>query len=169
MPKRVSRHEVEQPLDQNIKLIALTRGQNAIVDASDYDWLMQWNWHAFFHPIMGMFYARRCIIGLQKIGMHSIIMPCGKGFVPDHINGNTLDNRRSNLQRISHSLNLSKQKSKRVTYTGITGISWDKARKKYAVSFGKKHYGRFHSLEEAKKVRSSIVESAFLLENAKSG
>ena len=40
----VERHAVQQPADESVKLIPLTKGLNAIVDAHNYDWLMQWNW-----------------------------------------------------------------------------------------------------------------------------
>lgn len=41
LKRRVFRHDVEQPQDQSIRLIALTQERNATVDAADFDWLNQ--------------------------------------------------------------------------------------------------------------------------------
>ena len=41
--RRMPRHPVTQPSDPSYLLIPLTQGQNAIVDAVDYDRLMQFN------------------------------------------------------------------------------------------------------------------------------
>src|SRR6266481_2348808 len=102
---RVRRHEVIQPQDQSIKLIPLTKGQSAIVDAADYEWLMQWNWTAQWSKNIGSFYAYR-ISGKTLIYMHRLITACEQGMDVDHINHHTLDNRRSNLRKGSHSYNL---------------------------------------------------------------
>src|SRR5438477_9252593 len=87
MPKRrVHRHEPIQPLDQSTKLIPLTRGLNAIVDAADYDWLNQWNWFALQSQHNS--YAAR----LEKrkgrlLLMHRVIVG-GDSHDIDHINRN---------------------------------------------------------------------------------
>lgn len=36
---RKKRHEVIQPIDTEYRLIPLTQGQVAVVDAADYEWL----------------------------------------------------------------------------------------------------------------------------------
>src|ERR1035437_2403613 len=105
MPTPVIRHKVEQPQDQSIRLIPLTQGQNAIVSASDYEMLRQTNWCAWWNPHTGSFYAKGRPVCGEMIGMHSFLVPCRQGYVPDHINGNTLDHRRNNLQELPHSIN----------------------------------------------------------------
>ena len=84
----------------NTKSIPLTQGKYAIVDADNYEWLMQWKWSYRDG------YAKRSVhipmaAGLRKqvpITMHGVILPPCNGLVPDHINGNGLDNRRENLR-----------------------------------------------------------------------
>ena len=86
----VKRHAVVQPLDQSIKLIPLTQGRNAVVDAVDYEWLMQWNWCAAWCPITRSFYAtRRDYTVNRRLGitvpMHRVIMGMPTGVQVDHI------------------------------------------------------------------------------------
>lgn len=72
----------------------------------------------------------------------------------DHIDGNPLNNRLSNLRECSQTQNQQNQfKPKAHNKTGYLGVSWDSSRKKYAARIrvdGKyKYLGRFDSVEEA--------------------
>lgn len=89
--------------------------------------------------------------GIRKqIWMHNVIMPKkDENNIIDHINHNTLDNRRSNLREITkkeNSQNTSVSKSK----TGIRNITIDGD--KYRVRINKKSFGRYDTLEEAIEV-----------------
>ena len=80
-----------------MKKIPLSRGLFALVDDEDYDELNKYNWNAT--EVRGAYYARR-YVGFQDgksitIKMHQQIM--GENGA-DHINGDGLDNRRSNLR-----------------------------------------------------------------------
>ena len=86
--------------------ILLARGKVALVDDRDYGYLMQWKWYA--HKSYDAFYVRRNIPvnGKEKDKrMHRIIMCVPKGMFVDHINHNTLDNRRENLRICTQSQN----------------------------------------------------------------
>lgn len=85
-----------------MKKIELTRGYKVMVDDEDFDYLNQWDWNIFVKPnrIVG---ARRTYIEkgthLQKtVYMHRLIMKAEAGEQIDHINRNTLDNRKTNLR-----------------------------------------------------------------------
>ena len=41
------------------RIIPLTQGQVALVDAADYDWIMEWKWCAHWDSSGGRFYAVR--------------------------------------------------------------------------------------------------------------
>jgi len=83
------------------------------------------------------------------------------GYLPendiDHINGNTGDNRISNLREVSHACNMQNQKIRSTNKSGITGVSWDKRRKKWHVNISinnKQTYtGRFNNKLDAAKAR----------------
>ena len=53
------RHEINQPDDASIKLIALTQGKTATVDAEDYQRLMQSSWCAWWSGNSWYAQARR--------------------------------------------------------------------------------------------------------------
>jgi hypothetical protein len=94
-PKKIIRTKVRQPKSEKIRFIPLTKGKVAIVDAEDYKWLSKYKWHAV--DTGGKFYAYRCR-NKRSISMHRMIMGEPKGMVVDHRDGNSLNNRRSNLR-----------------------------------------------------------------------
>ena len=75
--------------------IALTRGLFAVVDPDDFGWLSQWKWNA--RKSGARFYASRTSAAIL---MHREILrrQCLTFQIVDHINGDTLDNRKTNLR-----------------------------------------------------------------------
>jgi len=75
----------------------------------------------------------------------------------DHINHDKSDNRWSNLRDIAHQDNLKNQRARTTNKSGVTGVSWDRARNKwYAyIRFDGKtiQLGRHEKLEDAKVAR----------------
>ena len=97
---RVTSHEQEQ--QPQIKLIPLTQGKFAIVDAEDYDRLSQYKWQAEKHKTT--FYAKRKS-KYKSIKMHREILKPSNGMICDHKNHNGLDNRRCNIRLCTHAQN----------------------------------------------------------------
>ena len=63
----------------------------------------------------------------KYIAIHRIITNCPYGMVVDHINGNKLDNRKSNLRfctRVQNRMNVTKYKNNK---SGYKGVYWDKS------------------------------------------
>lgn len=91
---------MEQPIDSSYRFIPLTRGQWAIVDTCDYDYLMQWKWCAQWNPKNRSYYAIRNskLVNRKRtlIWMHRVILGLegGDPLEGDHALHNTLDNRR---------------------------------------------------------------------------
>jgi hypothetical protein len=135
------------------KEIPLTQGKTAIVDDADYDWINQWKWIA--HRDGKKWYADRTengLLGPKTIKMHRLILG-NTSKETDHINGNGLDNRRSNLRECSTSEN-QRNKSKRDSNTsGYKGVSFNKFAKKFhaqiRVNGRRIHLGYFRTAEEA--------------------
>jgi hypothetical protein len=79
------------------KLIPLTKGFNAIIDAEDYEKVSSYKWH--IRKGRNRLYARRYSKETKKSeDMGRTIMAVPVGCVPDHINGDGLDNRKENLR-----------------------------------------------------------------------
>jgi len=90
---------------------------------------------------------------LKRISLHRFIVDCPEGMEVDHINLNTLDNRRSNLRictRKENSLNKPKQKN---NTSGYKGVCWFKRKKRWksTIHVNKKtiHLGFYNTPEEA--------------------
>lgn len=102
-----------------MKEIQLTQGQVAMVDDKDFEWLSQWKWFAAWCPDTRSFYARR----YPGIIMHRVIMNTQKGIDVDHINHNTLDNRRENLRNVTRQQNtMNKKWAQTNNILGVLGV-----------------------------------------------
>lgn len=109
-----------------MKLVPLTQGQVAMVDDADYNTLSQYKWHATKNE-RGNYYARRYVGRAfdgraYKISMQKEIMKPSPPMVVDHINHDTLDNRRQNLRVCTQQQNVwnsRKPKNNRSGYKGV--------------------------------------------------
>lgn len=154
-PKK--RHSVTQPLDESYRLIPLTQGQNAIVDAADFEWLSQWNWFAALVKSTGSFYAKRG----KNIFLHQVLLGI-KGV--DHKNNNTLDNRRENLRPCSQAQNSANAKKSRRGNI-YKGASFHKRQRMWNshIRIGRKlhHLGSFKTAEEAARAYDAAAKEKF--------
>jgi len=86
-------------------LIPLTHGLFAIVDQQDYIELSPLYWRAVKSSCGWYAKTRTCSrCGKKDLFMHRLIMQTPPGYDCHHINGNTLDNRKSNLQNLTTAL-----------------------------------------------------------------
>lgn len=163
MPKyRLKRHSVTQPLDESYRLIALTRGQNAIVDTKDFEWLSQWNWCAKWYPKEKTFYAVRKDYKGKIRKMHRILLGEPQGKEVDHRDHNTLNNQRGNLRPCTHGQNVCNSKNRRDNTSGFRGVWFDKRRNNWTAEtrYRGKHIfvGSFLSPAEAAKARDELAK-----------
>lgn len=111
-----------------MKIIKLTKGKLAIVDDDNYDELIKYKWYCN----SGGYALRRDYTTKDKIfiWMHRLINNTPRNLETDHVNGNRLDNRKSNLRsctikqnRQNRSVNRNKINTK---YKGIHlhGNNW---------------------------------------------
>jgi hypothetical protein len=115
------------------RLIPLTQGQWAIVDAADYGWLMQWKWQAQWSAGSHSFYAMRRALGGERAGRPTIMMhreilnlSLEDEREGDHKNHDTLDNRLLNLRIASGDDNKRNQRRRSDNTTGHKGVSTDR-------------------------------------------
>lgn len=112
--------------------IPLTQGKVALVDDEDYDWLMQWKWHAFWSGFH--FYAARKAPAPERsrmIYMHRQITGAGKGEDVDHRDSDGLNNQRCNLRRCTHAENMRNRGAQSNNRSGLKGVSFYNKTKKW--------------------------------------
>ena len=135
---------------ESCRRIPLTKGYEAIVDADRFDYLSQFPWYSDTRKGTSLRYARRRDKENRVVSMHQEVY--GEKFV-DHKNGNTLDNRRSNLRKCDPSSNGANAPLSRRNKSGYKGVTWDTARNRWTVGIvvrrHRKFLGRFLSLQEA--------------------
>lgn len=133
------------------KLITLTRDLETEVSPCDFDMLNQFKWYAHMSKWRKP-YAARTKSGKPKklIYMHRQIMDAPKGKVVDHINGDSLDNRRENLRICDYEDNAHNRDfpSGKVDYRGVRQRD---GRFEAAIQKGGKkiYIGSYHTPEEA--------------------
>ncbi len=105
--------------------ITLSRGQRAVIDKSDAENVAKHRWVA--QPAsMGGFYAATHIEG-KTTYLHRFLLDAPMGMYVDHINHDTLDNRRSNLNLCTNQENNANRDGAYITSkTGIRGVSTHK-------------------------------------------
>lgn len=107
-----------------MKEIKLTQGKVALVDDADFEMLSQYKWHVIKQPARGCYIASTYSkIKRSAVQMHRLIMKTPKGMDTDHINGDTLDNRRSNLRICTRSQNQMNKCRARNNTSGFKGVS----------------------------------------------
>jgi|ERR1044072_5227717 hypothetical protein len=107
-----------------MKEILLSKGYRALVDDEDYEFINQWKW-----CYLSTGYAVREDKNSKMLLMHRIVARTPKGKVTDHINGNKLDNRKSNLRVCTSAQNIAYTKKRNGNPASVyKGVSLDKRR-----------------------------------------
>lgn len=135
-----------------MKEITLTNSNKLIkVDDEDYQYLNQWEWR------LGRYNS--ILRGTRKNGIYKSyyiarqIMQTPNGMDTDHINGDRLDNRRTNLRICTHSENMRNKRA--MLHKRFKGVNWYKRMEKWIVKIRKDkkdyHIGYFDSEVDAAK------------------
>jgi hypothetical protein len=147
--------------------IPLTRTTFALVDDEDFSYINQWKWFNHYG------YARRSKYRgggaknrkYKVIHMHRLIMQCPEGLQVDHINGDTLDNRRNNLRIVTASDNAKNRGGSSNNTSGHTGVSYFKHCNRYMAYIGNKgkiiNLGYYKDINEAISVRREAEKIYF--------
>jgi len=127
----------EPPADASVRLISLSGGGYAWVDAADYEWLNRYHWR------LTNGYPCRREKG-REVSMHRQIMRAPADKVVDHIDGNKRNACRSNLRICTRNENRFNQRKRRKGYSRFKGVTFDKAMRKWKAYYRFK--GRPHHL-----------------------
>jgi hypothetical protein len=109
-----------------MKRISLTRGKFAIVDDENYEWLIamgNWCCSTGGYAVLNINHKKpngKC--GNSKKWMHREIMNPPSRLNVDHINGDKLDNRKSNLRVCTHSENMKNRKTSKNSISELKGV-----------------------------------------------
>lgn len=141
-------------------------GTPVLVDEADYAELSKHSWQ--ISKSCGIRYARKGK-SPNMVYMHRFITKPKQGLVVDHIDGNGLNNQRSNLRICTTEENLWNARKKTTTSSSkFKGVSWHKVRSKWQsqiMSKGKsKHLGYFDNELDAAKAYQEEKKTRHILD-----
>ena len=140
-------------IDGDLAYIPLTQGCEAVIDMSDLALVVTANWHVRSDGPRK--YAARNlpkdINGFRKHALlHRVICGAPDGCEVDHIDGNGLNNCRSNLRLCNKSENQANRKVSRLSTTGLKGVSPYKSVWRARISKnGRRYYLGYHKTPDA--------------------
>lgn len=142
--------------------IELTQGKIAIVDDEDYELVMRHKWYyAEYRPGYG--YAKTNNKGRSPalLRMHRVILGLNGNEKVDHINGNSLDNRRKNLRLVTQSQNMMNTGIRSTNKSGYKGVCFANREKKWLATIWKDnkqiYLGFFDEKEDAAKAYNNAA------------
>lgn len=155
------------PIEGETVEIRLSNGAVTIVDAVDGDLLqLRWQCHTSGHNSYATHGSKK-----HSFSMHRHIMarvtgrPLVKGEIVDHINGNSLDNRRNNLRLCTHAQNIHNQRLSVANKSGFKGVGFFKKLGKWRaqIKVNRKQLtiGYFNTPEEAHKAYCDAAKEYF--------
>ncbi len=148
------------------KSIELTKGLVALVDDEDYIELSKYKWFASSNRYTH--YAIRHLGTLERkvIRMHRLIVKAPDGMYVDHIDGNGLNNQRSNLRLATKSQNnhhiVRHRKDTSSIFLGVTFRSRDGVwAAQITKNYKKVYVGEFKTQEEAARAYDKKAKELF--------
>lgn len=144
--------------------LLLTKGFVAEIDDADYEWLLQWKWTAVVtgKNIKRVYAYRRANVERKVLYLHRFILGAPAGSDVDHINGDTLDNRRGNLRIATRSQNLANNR-RAIGASGFRGVTRTASGEKmpFATQFRGRVIGRFETAQEAARAYDDAARKEF--------
>lgn len=143
--------------------ITLTKGREAVIDAADAPLISGVNWCT--EEANDTCYAVRTAKsgGIKRhVRLHRVIMAAPEGVHVDHIDGDGLNCRRSNMRLATHTENMRNSRSRKDNKSGVKGVCFDvwtgRWQAKIQVDGRTVHLGRFHDLKAAAEAYRAASE-----------
>lgn len=132
-----------------------------LIDIEDVEKVKNIKWH--------LIQTGGYVCGNNKNGkdflLHRYVMNAKEGELIDHINGDKLNNRKSNLRPVNKSQNAMNSKIPINNTSGVKGVYWDKRSNKWEsaihINGKKKSLGYFKDKEEAIRIRKQAEKDFF--------
>jgi len=107
-------------------VVALTKGHSTLVDDADWEFLRQFTWRAVMASPNALVYAVTTIPSpdRRQLRLHRMLLNPPPGILADHINGDTLDNRRCNLRLATAAQNAANCRRTKSKYVGVRRIGF---------------------------------------------
>ena len=140
-----------------MKKIKLTQGKYAMIDDEDFEKVSQYKWC----------YSNRYATTTQKgitFRMHRYILGAiDPALYVDHINSNSLDNRKSNLRFVTPSQNAKNKSAHKNSYCGYKGVSRSRLKFKAQIFHNRKSIflGVFDNPEDAAEAYNKKAKELF--------
>lgn len=137
-----------------------------IFDLEDFDRVKDKKWGKTDGKHDDIYVCSRSFENNKHTSLHRFIMNAKDGDVVDHINGNTVDNRKSNLRIVTNSQNAMNAKISSLSKSGYKGVSYMKRYNKWRAYIkynGKQeHLGVFDDIGEAVNARQIREDELFV-------
>lgn len=102
--------------------VELTKGYKSLIDLDDVPLVSQTSWIAQVNNTDGSVRAAGVVNGRRML-LHTLLMNPKKPLEVDHINHDSLDNRRCNLRVVTHQQNATNRRRFRNNSSGFKGVS----------------------------------------------
>jgi hypothetical protein len=131
-----------------------------LVDDDDFDFINKFGWH-----VDSKGYARCKKDGKGTFMARLIMKVTDPQIFVDHINGNSLDNRKCNIRLSSNSQNQANRQNHPLNKSGYRGVCWAKDTKKWQASIKVNcrsiYLGQFINIEDAADAYKKAAEHYF--------
>jgi hypothetical protein len=153
-----------------IKIYFFNCDDYAIIDKENYDKVKSICWFRVakantYYAVANIPIDQQKFYGKKTIMMHQILCPSEKGHMPDHKDGNGLNNINRNLRPTTRSQNNMNRALMSNNTSGIAGVVWNDKQKRWiariGMGAGRKHLGSFIYKKDAIKVRKEAEERYF--------
>jgi hypothetical protein len=140
-----------------MRKLPITKGHFTIVDDDDFERVCIFRWCYYGDGYAARGYRENGKVRIVRLH-HMIIGNPRPGFLVDHINGNRLDNRKSNLRFVTNQQNIFNSQKRQLIISGgnsskYKGVTWmtdsNKWRNRITLGGREFHLGVFESEQEA--------------------